>query len=193
MGKQLEETVTQLSNTEHQLETAKEEVQKPFPQEAELSEKLEKLAELNALLNMDEKSDDTVDMDDEPKQWASNRQPGQERESSDWKAEPDERADTQRQENSVLQQQAGKENVAEPAMPYPVENARIKYAVSEAVPGYDAAAQKKEEKPAVSERAPVGGERESARSFHNRLESKKEQAAQAAQPKPPGKGKDISL
>ena len=193
MGKQLEETVTQLSNTEHQLETAKEEVQKPFPQEAELSEKLEKLAELNALLNMDEKSDDTVDMDDEPKQWASNRQPGQERESSDWKAEPDERADTQRQENSVLQQQAGKENVAEPAMPYPVENARIKYAVSETAPGYDAAAQKKEEKPAVSERAPIGGERESARSFHNRLESKKEQAAQAAQPKPPGKGKDISL
>ena len=40
---------------EHQLETAKAEVDKPFPQEAELSEKLERLAELNALLNMDEK------------------------------------------------------------------------------------------------------------------------------------------
>ena len=66
MGKKLEESVTQLSTTEHQLETAKEEVQKPFPQEAELSEKLEKLSELNALLNMDEKGDDAVNMVDEP-------------------------------------------------------------------------------------------------------------------------------
>ena len=38
----------------HQLETAKVEVTKPFPQEAELAEKLERLTELNALLNMDE-------------------------------------------------------------------------------------------------------------------------------------------
>ncbi len=44
-----------LANVEHQLETAKVEVTKPFPQEAELSKKLERLAELNALLNMDEK------------------------------------------------------------------------------------------------------------------------------------------
>ena len=50
---------------EHQLETAKAEVDKPFPQEAELSEKLKRLAELNALLNMDEKGDDAIDMDDE--------------------------------------------------------------------------------------------------------------------------------
>lgn len=50
---------------EHQLETAKAEVDKPFPQEAELSEKLERLAELNALLNMDEKGDDAIGMDDE--------------------------------------------------------------------------------------------------------------------------------
>ena len=34
-------------------------------QEAELSEKLERLAELNALLNMDEKGDDAIGMDDE--------------------------------------------------------------------------------------------------------------------------------
>ena len=62
---QLEEAQMKLSNVEHQLETAKAEVDKPFPQEAELSEKLERLAELNALLNMDEKGDDAIGMDDE--------------------------------------------------------------------------------------------------------------------------------
>ena len=56
-----------LSNVEHQLETAKVEVTKPFAQEQELVEKLERLAELNALLNMDEKGDNALDMgDDEP-------------------------------------------------------------------------------------------------------------------------------
>ena len=61
------ETVAQkLENVEHQLETAKVEVTKPFPQEAELAEKLERLTELNALLNMDEKGGDGIDMDDEP-------------------------------------------------------------------------------------------------------------------------------
>ena len=53
-----------LANVEHQLETAKVEVTKPFPQETELSEKLERLAELNALLNMDEKGDSAMVMDD---------------------------------------------------------------------------------------------------------------------------------
>lgn len=42
------------SNVVHQLETAKVEVTKPFAQEQELAEKLDRLAELNALLNMDE-------------------------------------------------------------------------------------------------------------------------------------------
>lgn len=65
MPTQLEEAQTKLSNVEHQLETAKAEVDKPFPQEAELSEKLERLAELNSLLNMDEKGDDAIGMDDE--------------------------------------------------------------------------------------------------------------------------------
>ena len=65
MPVQLEEVQTKLSNVEHQLETAKAEVDKPFQQEAELSEKLERLAELNALLNMDEKGDDAIGMDDE--------------------------------------------------------------------------------------------------------------------------------
>lgn len=65
MPAQLEEAQTKLFNVEHQLETAKAEVDKPFQQEAELSEKLERLAELNALLNMDEKGDDAIGMDDE--------------------------------------------------------------------------------------------------------------------------------
>lgn len=65
MPSQLEEAQMKLSNVKHQLETAKAEVDKPFPQEAELSEKLERLAELNALLNMDEKGDDAIGMDDD--------------------------------------------------------------------------------------------------------------------------------
>ena len=65
MPSQLEEAQMKLSNVKHQLETAKAEVDKPFPQEVELSEKLERLAELNALLNMDEKGDDAIGMDDE--------------------------------------------------------------------------------------------------------------------------------
>lgn len=39
---------------------------KPFAQEAELAEKLERLSALNVLLNMDEKGNDRIDMDDEP-------------------------------------------------------------------------------------------------------------------------------
>ena len=65
MAKQLEEAVAKLENVEHQLETAKVEVGKPFAQEAELAEKLDRLAELNSLLNMDEKGDDAMDVDDE--------------------------------------------------------------------------------------------------------------------------------
>ena len=65
MPSQLEEAQMKLSNVKHQLETATAEVDKPFPQEAELAEKLERLAELNSLLNMDEKGDDAIGMDDE--------------------------------------------------------------------------------------------------------------------------------
>ena len=46
----------ELENVQRQLAIAKEEVAKPFVKEAELQEKLERLAELNVLLNMDEKS-----------------------------------------------------------------------------------------------------------------------------------------
>ena len=60
------EAQTKLETVDHQLETAKVEVTKPFAQEAELAEKLERLPALNALLNMDEKGNDGIDMDDEP-------------------------------------------------------------------------------------------------------------------------------
>ena len=66
MSRQLMEAQTKLETVEHQLETAKVEVTKPFAQEAELAEKLERLSALNALLNMDEKGNDEIDMDDEP-------------------------------------------------------------------------------------------------------------------------------
>ncbi len=68
MPRQLEESKTKLETVEHQLETAKAEVQKPFAQEAELAEKLDRLSALNALLNMDEKGGDALGMDDEPEQ-----------------------------------------------------------------------------------------------------------------------------
>ena len=45
----------QLATAREQLEAAKIEVQKPFPQEQELAEKLERLQQLNVILNMDEK------------------------------------------------------------------------------------------------------------------------------------------
>ena len=60
MPAQLEEAQTKLSNVEHQLETAKAEVNKPFAQEVDLNKKLTRLVKLNALLNMDEKGDFTV-------------------------------------------------------------------------------------------------------------------------------------
>lgn len=61
MPTELEEAQTKLANVEHQLETAKIEVNKPFLQEAELSEKLKRLAELDALLNMGEKEDSIIE------------------------------------------------------------------------------------------------------------------------------------
>lgn len=51
----------QLEHTKAQLASAKEEVEKPFPQEAELQEKMARLAELNVLLDMDKKENEIVD------------------------------------------------------------------------------------------------------------------------------------
>ena len=47
--KKLADTEQNLETVQQQLKTAQEEVQKPFPKEAELSEKMERLAELNAI------------------------------------------------------------------------------------------------------------------------------------------------
>ncbi len=66
MGGKVSDLEQKLSNVEHQLETAKAEVTKPFEKEQELSDKLERLTELNALLNMDEKGDSAVMMEDDP-------------------------------------------------------------------------------------------------------------------------------
>ncbi|MGN8783534.1 DEAD/DEAH box helicase family protein [Blautia sp. HCP3S3_D9] len=76
-----------LSNVEHQLETAKVEVTKPFAQEQELAEKLERLAELNALLNMDEKGDNALDMGDDEPEDETGEQSTQAQESEPDKAE----------------------------------------------------------------------------------------------------------
>lgn len=64
MPKRLAEEQTKLADVERQFETAKEEVKKPFAREAELAEKLERLSVIDALLNMDEKGDDVIGMDD---------------------------------------------------------------------------------------------------------------------------------
>ena len=53
-----------LATLKEQMENAKAEVEKPFEQEQELSEKAARLAELNALLNMDKR--ETAALDAEP-------------------------------------------------------------------------------------------------------------------------------
>ena len=60
IGKKLADTEQNLETVQQQLKTSQEEVQKPFPKEAELSEKMERLAELNAMLNMDEKGGENL-------------------------------------------------------------------------------------------------------------------------------------
>ena len=55
-----------LETLEQQLAQAKEEAKRPFAQEAELAEKSARLAELNSLLNMDEKgSEDALGVDED--------------------------------------------------------------------------------------------------------------------------------
>ena len=53
MPQRLEKCEQQLSDLHQQMETARVEVQKPFPQEQELNEKCARLAELDAELNID--------------------------------------------------------------------------------------------------------------------------------------------
>lgn len=50
-----------LANLQTQIENAKAEVEKPFAQEDELRTKMARLAELDAMLNMDKRENDTLD------------------------------------------------------------------------------------------------------------------------------------
>ena len=65
IDRKLTESVQKLETVQQQLATAQEEVKKPFPKEAELNEKIERLSELNALLNMDEKGNETIMADED--------------------------------------------------------------------------------------------------------------------------------
>ena len=65
IDRKLTESVQKLETVQQQLVTAQEEVKKPFPKEAELNEKMERLSELNALLNMDEKGNETIMADED--------------------------------------------------------------------------------------------------------------------------------
>ena len=70
----------QLSDLQTQLETAKAEVQKPFPREAELNTKTARLEELNSLLNLDHKEPEIVDAEpDEDQRPPERRRPQMER------------------------------------------------------------------------------------------------------------------
>ena len=70
----------QLSNLQTQLETAKAEVQKPFPREEELTTKTARLEELNTLLNLDHKEPEIVDAEpDEDQRPPERRRPQMER------------------------------------------------------------------------------------------------------------------
>ena len=65
IDRKLTESEQKLETVQQQLATAQEEVKKPFPKEAELNEKIERLSELNALLNMDEKGNETIMTDED--------------------------------------------------------------------------------------------------------------------------------
>ncbi len=126
MPKQLSEAQTKLETVERQLETAKVEVEKPFAQEAELAEKLERLSALNALLNMDEKGDDALGMDDVSEeenegQETSGHNVNHSALQNDLKLGQEENPETE-------------ESVADAPTPYPVENARHNYTVDNGNP-----------------------------------------------------------
>ena len=70
----LNQAKADLENTKTQLETAKVEVEKPFAQEEELKQKMARLNELNALLNVDKRENEIVSGEpDEGEQPTKNR------------------------------------------------------------------------------------------------------------------------
>ena len=64
LPKRLEMNEMELDNIKKQFETAKVDVERPFPQEEELQTKTARLNELNALLNVDKRENEIVG--DEP-------------------------------------------------------------------------------------------------------------------------------
>lgn len=68
MEKQLQACEVQLENVKAQLASAKEDVEKPFPQEEELKTKSARLDELNILLNLDQRENAIVEREPEEKE-----------------------------------------------------------------------------------------------------------------------------
>ena len=117
MPAKLADMEQKLSNVEHQFETARIEVNKPFSEEQELREKLDRLTELNALLNMDEKGDDALGMADAPEE--ENKE--QEISGRDFQ--------NPGQEEHLSEKSETRENAANVPTPYPVESAEHNYTV----------------------------------------------------------------
>lgn len=65
----------QLENVKVQLESAKEQVARPFPQEEELKTKSARLDELNILLDMDKKDNEVLDDGEISEEDAERNQP----------------------------------------------------------------------------------------------------------------------
>jgi len=68
----------QLAEIRKQMDNAREEIEKPFPQEEELKTKSARLAELDAMLNMDKRENDALDGEideDQPEQSKRREEP----------------------------------------------------------------------------------------------------------------------
>lgn len=66
MDKPLEQMKNKLADVQEQLAFAKEEIGKPFPQEAELQQKLERLSELDVLISIDKEDDRKAEKSEKP-------------------------------------------------------------------------------------------------------------------------------
>ena len=116
---QLEGAQRKLETLQDQLETARAQVEKPFEKEAELAEKLERLTELNALLNLDEHgSMDAVGIDEVT---AENVEEEQEAVSEEKGLRYTRENETDRREKRTTERPG---LAAAPAVPYPISMAR---------------------------------------------------------------------
>ena len=116
MPKELDNAKIKLETVERQLETAKAEVTKPFAQETELKEKLDRLSALNALLNMDETGND-----------AQIGNETSEQSEADTLGHDDQRAD-QPQAGTLGHSDQRKEQAEDMQQPVTIENAGHKHA-----------------------------------------------------------------